>query len=187
MWRGNDGARGGAQQSSEAGSSARHVIASVEAHLGAEVVEMASRTLTEFLQHSRQVLPELDEGEVVLRRRQGDDVVMLSRPHWEAILDSVRLLAEARQVQAQANRGPVTSPPAWLSLPWLALLEPEDRDACIQELASTALAAVESGRLRPLAEALEVWRATALAVWDARRAADRLGYADEAPVPLPRP
>ena len=148
---------------------------------------MPTRTLTEFLQHSGQVLPELEEGEVVLRRRQGDDLVVLSRAHWDAVVASVRLLAEARQPQPRQGPAPSASPTDWLSLPWLALLEPSDRDACIQELATTALAAVESGRLRPLAEALAGWRATALATWDDRRARERLGHAEDAPVPLPRP
>lgn len=146
-----------------------------------------TRTLTEFLQHSGRVLPELEEGEVVLRRRQGDDVVVVSRPHWNAIVASLRLLADVRRAEAQSKANETTPPPAWLGLPWLSLLTPEDQEACVQELTTTALAAVESGKLRPLAEALDSWRATALATWDADRAKAYPGDKDDAPAPLPRP
>jgi len=149
-------------------------------------VAVPTRTLTDFLQHSGQVLTELDEGEVVLRRRQGDDLVVLSRSHWEAVLSSIRLLAEAHRPAPTASSD-ATASRVWLSLPWLALLEPEDRQACIEELTAAALAAVESGRLRTLADILSEWRATALATWDASRLRDRPGYFDDAPVSLPRP
>lgn len=81
----------------------------------------------------------------------------------------------------------VFSPQQAVDLSWLSLLTPADQEACVQELTTTAFAAVESGNLRLLAEALDSWRATALATWDAKRTQAHPGERDDAPIRLPRP
>ncbi len=146
-----------------------------------------TRTLTEFLQHSGEILPEVEHREVVLRRRSGDDLVIVSREHWQALEDSLRVLAEAYHHSRAADRSEAGEEPAWFALPWLSLLRPEDRQACVAELTRAALAALEAGRLPALAETLDQWRATALATWDADRAADSPDSSADAPFPLPRP
>lgn len=72
-------------------------------------------------------------------------------------------------------------------LPWLGLLAPGSRTACLEELRAIAGVAFESGRLGRLVETLRAWEATALATWDEQRNRERLGYDDDAAVGLARP
>lgn len=144
-----------------------------------------TRTLTEFLQHSGTILPEVERGEVVLRRRSGDEIVLIAEQHLRALEASLRVLAEAYRA---GQPGEQQAPPRreWFALPWMSLLHPDDQRACLDELTMTALAAVESGKFAALAETLAQWRATALATWDADRQHDPSYGADE-PLPLERP
>lgn len=144
-----------------------------------------TRTLTEFLQHSGTILPEVERGEVVLRRRSGDAIVLIAQEHLRALETSLRVLAEAYRA-GQPDEQQEQPRREWFALPWMSLLHPDDQRACLDELTTTALAAVESGRLATLAETLAQWRATALATWDADRQRGREYGLDE-PLPLARP
>jgi hypothetical protein len=146
----------------------------------------APPTLTDFLQHSGRVLTGVEEGEVILRRREGDDLVLLSHRHWKALTDSLRALAEA--YDGMAGRGqPANRRRTWFALPWMSLLTEEDQAACVAELSHTAIAAIESGKLDDLSTVLAQWKATALATWDDERRRDRQGQTVDDPRPLPRP
>src|SRR5688572_11594688 len=139
----------------------------------------AERTLTDFLQHSGDILPDVEHGNVLLRRRGGDDLVLVSRRHWQAIGDSLRALAEEQQHDAPTGLR--------FSLPWLSLLPAEEQRACLDELRRTAVPALESGQLSALSDVLTAWRATALAMWDEQRGRERAGYIADEPTLLPRP
>lgn len=145
------------------------------------------RSLTDFLQHSGQILPEIEQGEVVLRRRDGDDLVIVSHKHWEALCSGLLALAEAYCGASTADCAASSDKAKRFALPWLSLLVEEDRSACYRELVLAAIAAIEFGRFEQLDDALEQWRATALATWDEERRKDQAGYWDNAPVPLERP
>ena len=144
---------------------------------------MSERTLTEFLQHSGRVLADVVAGGVVLRRRDGEDLVVTTRGQSEAVGTVLRILASAATGDPRRADAVV---------PWLGFLSPDDRAECLRELAEVASAAVATGRLSRLEETLDDWRATALAAWDERRLRERTdpAYADytrDAPLPLPRP
>lgn len=143
---------------------------------------LADRTLTDFLQHSGDVLPDVERGEVRLRRRGGEDLVLISGRHWDRLGDSIRVLAEDAHLRATS---PSTS--ERFALGWLNLLPPADRSTCIEELRRAALAAVETGRLSDLEDTVEGWRATALAAWDDEQNRLKPGYASDAVQPIPRP
>jgi len=147
----------------------------------------STRTLTDFLQHSGTILPEVEQGGVVLRRRGGDEIVLVSQQHWQALAASLRLLAEAYRDSQLMGRQGSQQKREWFALPWMSLLHEDDRRACIEELTTTALAALESGKLAALAETLEQWRATALATWDDDRKREQSDHFEDAPLPLPRP
>lgn len=148
---------------------------------------VASTTLTEFLQHSGRILPQVDQGEIILRRREGDDLVVLTRRHWKALSDSYLALAEAyRQGRMDAPMRGVSSPTGF-ALPWLSLLAPEDQATCLDELSKATIAALQSGRLADLAFLLAQWRATALATWDDEQRRKRPEAQIDDPWPLPRP
>lgn len=136
------------------------------------------RTLSEFLQHSGRLLPAVEEGELVLRRRGGEDLVLMTASQREAlhILSRAFLSAARDDLKLAAT-----------VLPWLELLPPASRRACLQELRQVAVVALETGRLPRLAEALHAWRATALATWDEQRNRERHGYDEDAPIELEQP
>jgi hypothetical protein len=140
----------------------------------------AERTLSEFLQHSGRVMPEIEEGEVVLRRREGDDLVLMTRRQSEALHTTAQIFF------ALAAGGP---PAVEAIIPWINLLDAADRALFFRELREVGAAALQSGRLSRLAEVLYSWEATALAVWDEKRNRERLGLGDgeETPVDVPRP
>jgi len=139
---------------------------------------VSERTLSEFLQHSGRVLPELAAGEVVLRRRDGEDLVLMTRRHREALTTMLRTFVAAAADDVAAASG---------TLWWLSLLDPEDQRTCLRDLRQTTTVALATGQLEQLADALYGWEATALAVWDERRNRERPGYDEWAPVAVPRP
>lgn len=146
-----------------------------------------AHTLTEFLQHSGRILPEVERGEIVLRRRGGDELVIVAQEHWRALGDTLRALAEARRVQQRGDSEQGEQRTEWFALPWMSLLRADDQRACIDELSGTALAALDTSRLPALAETLARWRATALATWDDDRRRDEAGYGADEPFALSRP
>lgn len=155
---------------------------------------LTERTLTDFLQHSGEVLPEVDRGEVRLRRRGADDVVLVAGRHWDRVVDSIRVVAEEldklRAVLAGVRADELHAVRAAakpFATDWIGLLRPDDRAACIDELERTLLASLASGRLADVEEAVDGWRATALATWDQERNRARPGYAAEDIRSLPRP
>jgi hypothetical protein len=141
-------------------------------------VAVSERTLSEFLQHSGRVLPELAAGEVVLHRRDGEDLVLMTRRQREALNTMLRTFVAAASDDLTA---------ASATLWWLRLLDPEDQQACLRELRQTTIVALATGQIEQLADALHGWEATALAVWDERRSRERGGYDEWDPVVVPRP
>lgn len=143
---------------------------------------ISEHTLTEFLQHSGRLLLDIERGEVVLRRREGEDLVLMTRGQSEALGTLVRALAEVI-VGGSLER-------AVAIFPWLAFLSPQDRAECLRELCGVASAAVASGRLSELEDTLYQWEATGLAAWDEKRLRERGDYEEyvrEDPVPISRP
>jgi hypothetical protein len=139
---------------------------------------MKESTLSELLQHSGRVLSNVEEGEILLRRRDGEDLVLMTRRQSEAL----RTTAEAFFALSTGSSGAVDA-----ILPWLAFLGPTDRAECMRELREVGAVSLQTGQLSRLAETLYAWEASALAAWDERRDRERLGQTIEAPVDLPRP
>lgn len=135
-------------------------------------------TLSEFLQHSGRVLPDLEEGEVVLRRRDGDDLIVMTRRQNEALSNTARAFFALSTGEPHAVE---------TVLPWITFLTPADRDECIRDLRDVGATSIQTGQLGRLAETLYAWRATALATWDEQRQRERVGYTDDEPIDLPRP
>ncbi len=142
------------------------------------VMVAKEHTLSDFLQHSDQILPDLASGEVVLQRRSGEDLVIMTRGQSAALASTLRVFVSLHSRGLQSAES---------VLPWLALLDPRDRDACLRELGEVAVAAVLTGQLRDLQDTLYQWEATALATWDARHAGVAGSQPEDEPVPIPRP
>lgn len=135
-------------------------------------------SLSEFLQHSGRAFPALEEGPILLRRRDGEDLVLMTRGQSDALQVTARAFLALSSGHEDAI-GTV--------LPWIVFLGVADRQDCIQELREVGAAALQTGRLARLAETLYTWEATALAAWDERRNHERLGISDEQPIDVHRP
>jgi len=138
----------------------------------------SERTLSDFLQHSGQVLSDLLQGEVLLHRRDGEDLVLLTKSQRDALQLTLRAFL-------QATRGGTAQVAG--AIPWFGLLSSSDQATCLDELSNVALACLETGRLNQLVEGLYAWRATAIAAWDERQAKLSVGEDREELLPLPRP
>jgi len=138
-------------------------------------------TLTDFLQHSGQVLPKVAEGEVLLHRRDGEDLVLTTFAQMEALQATLRAFMSV--TDGGTDR-------AATAFPWFGFLEPADQLECLRELRHGANATMLTGRLSELEEIIDEWRATGIAAWDVKRLQAR-GEADSynasEPTPLNRP
>jgi hypothetical protein len=134
-------------------------------------------TLSELLQHSGRVLSDVEEGEILRHRRDGEDPVLMTRRQSDALRTTFEAFL-ARSIGSAAAMNPV--------LPWLTYVSPHDRDACIGELREVGAASLQTSLLSRLAETLYAWEARELAAWDERRNRERSGHLSDAPVDLPR-
>jgi len=135
-------------------------------------------TLSEFLQHSGRVMPALEEGEVVLRRREGEDIVLMTRRQSDALRETMLAFFALSTGEPHAVE---------TIFPWLVFLTPIDRDGCIRELREVGAVVLQSGQLSRLAETIYSWEATALAAWDEQRQRERVGWDADNPIDLGRP
>lgn len=120
------------------------------------------RTLSDFLRRSGDVLEDLDDGDVVLRRRDGDDVVLTTVPRDRALRDASRLVAgvlvEALEEPRLRAR---LADAAGRSAPWLDLVDPARRTDLLLRIARALRTWEELDTTKPLERALETARLTA--------------------------
>jgi hypothetical protein len=138
-------------------------------------------TLTDFLQHSGRVLPKVAEGEVLLHRRDGEDLVLTTSSQMHALEATLRAFMSITEGETERVA---------TGFPWFGFLDPADQVECLRELRQGANAAMLTGRLSQLEEIIDEWRATGLAAWHEKRlravgGADK--YDADEPTPLDRP
>jgi hypothetical protein len=80
---------------------------------------ISEHTLSEFLQHSGKVLPALEKGEVVLHRRDGEDLIVMTRGQNDALATTLRVLAGMVRGDGTEHATAV--------LPWFAFLSSQDQ------------------------------------------------------------
>ncbi|HEV2125936.1 MAG TPA: hypothetical protein VGW38_24525 [Chloroflexota bacterium] len=139
---------------------------------------MAERTLSEFLQHPNDIMPDLERGPVVLRRRGADDLVVMTREHNGSLETALRVVSTC-VTQGTAAAG--------TTLPWLAFLDARDQAMCLREIALAAGAAMATGRFDLLRDTVYVWQSTGLAAWDYQNRRGNPVYDVEDPVEVARP
>src|SRR5712691_8882939 len=136
----------------------------------------SERTLSEFLQHSGRLLPEIEQRDLILRRRNGEDVVVSSKRHRDALQTTLALLLRV------ASGGNVAD-----AIPWFGFLSNHDQESCLKEIFEATNGGLSTGQLSVLGDVLSAWQATALANWDDRqRQLSGIEDVDE-PLPLSRP
>lgn len=135
-------------------------------------------TLSDFLRRSGDVLDVLDDGDVVLRRRDGDDVVLTTVPRNRAVRDASRLVAGALVEALHDPRlGDRLADVAGRSAPWLDLVTPPQRTDLLLRIARALLTWDDLGTTGPLERALDTARHSA------RRGAERPGWTRPVAVP----
>lgn len=125
-------------------------------------MSIAEHTFTHMLRNSGEVLAELEHRDVVLRRRDGDDLFLGLRAREESVRDALGILARllvAAGVDPETRERVASSLVA--SLPWTTFLPVDERQEFFTALTATAAACVEVDTFEPLAHLIEGWRATA--------------------------
>lgn len=125
-------------------------------------VSLAMHTLTHMLRNSGEVLAEVEQRDVVLRRRDGEDLFLGLKSREESVRDALGVLA---RILVAASVNPETrqhvAATVAVSLPWTTFLPADERAEFFEALTSTAAACVEIDAFEPLAHLIEGWRATA--------------------------
>ncbi|GAA3377939.1 hypothetical protein GCM10020367_55580 [Streptomyces sannanensis] len=116
-----------------------------------------------FLRGPAKVLPSLDDADVILERRDEENLVLMRAERFEATADSLRVAARALAVLARRDRDLAQELLAQ-ELPWMHWLPAEERAECVRELLADLAAGAETGLLLPFARNLASWRTTA-EVW----------------------
>ncbi|MEY9946393.1 hypothetical protein [Kitasatospora sp. GAS1066B] len=116
-----------------------------------------------FLRGPSQVLPSLDDADVILERRDEENLVLMRVERFEATASGLRIAA--RSLAILAGRQPDLAEEVLAEeLPWLHWLPETERGTCVRELLADLVAGADTGLLLPFARNLASWRATA-EVW----------------------
>lgn len=125
-------------------------------------VSLTEHTFTFMLRNSGDVLAEVEHRDVVLRRRDGEDLFLGLRSREECVREALGALARlllAATVDRDTRERVAGALSA--SLPWTTFLPPSERTEFFDALTSTAAACAEVDNFEPLARLIEGWRATA--------------------------
>ncbi|WP_336087695.1 hypothetical protein [Nocardia sp. SSK8] len=123
---------------------------------------MATRTFpfSTLINKQTSVFPALDDADVILERRDAENLVLMRSERFEAMLKGLGLAARSLAIIAKANRALAEEVFAE-ELPWLTWLPAEARPGCVRELLDHLLAGAETGLLLPFSRALREWQSTA--------------------------
>jgi PHD/YefM family antitoxin component YafN of YafNO toxin-antitoxin module len=116
-----------------------------------------------FLRGPTQVLPSLDDADVILERRDEENLVLMRAERFEATAAGLGIAARSLSVLARRHRDLAEELLAE-ELPWLHWLPETERTQCVRELLADLVAGADTGLLLPFARNLASWRATA-EVW----------------------
>lgn len=123
---------------------------------------MVTRTFpfSTLINKQTSVFPALDDADVILERRDAENLVLMRSERFQAMVDGLALAAKSLAVIARANRSLAEEVFAQ-ELPWLRWLPPGARVECVTELLDHLLAGADTGLLLPFARGLREWKSTA--------------------------
>lgn len=117
---------------------------------------------SDLLRHPHEVLDRLRDGDVVLRRRDGEALVLSSAARnqgsREALALVAHLLGEVARLDAS---GAVLRRALAEQFPWSRFLPEADREAFFGEFVDTARACADVDTLEPLLQMVHEWKETA--------------------------
>jgi hypothetical protein len=120
------------------------------------------RTLSFMLRNSGAVLDEVERRDVILRRRDGEDLYLGLRSRERGIRESLEVLTRVLRA-ALHDKSTHAALAEWLAsdLPWTSFLPPEDREAFLADFVQTSAACVDIDSYEPLVRSIQGWKATA--------------------------
>ncbi|TFD26993.1 hypothetical protein [Cryobacterium cryoconiti] len=122
---------------------------------------MSTATFTDLLRKPKEVLAHIDEGQVRITRRDGDDLVILRGHDLDVLENGVAL--SSRLIRAIGrNKGDVAAALTDL-FAWTGEFTPEELSAYAAEIEQLLYAASELGTFERLLRAQQEWKETALA------------------------
>jgi hypothetical protein len=152
-------------------------------------VPTIERNLTDMLRSSGEVLREAEHQDVVLRRRDGADVMLVDFDREQSLRQS--LASAARMVAGLHDAAPGVLERMASALPdaiaWTQFLPEAERVTFLREFAATAAACVDADVFEPLGRLNNEWRRTAAIYADPELAAVLHEPAEEDLGPVPRP
>ncbi|MEU4225160.1 hypothetical protein AB0F17_12750 [Nonomuraea sp. NPDC026600] len=116
-----------------------------------------------FLRGPSKILPSLDHADVILERRDEENLILMRAERFEAGTASLRIAARALAIVARRNVG-LAEEVLTEELPWVTWLPDAERRECVRELLDHLIAGADTGELLPFGRALTSWRSTAV-VW----------------------
>lgn len=125
-------------------------------------MSLVEHTFTHMLRNSGEVLAEVEHRDIVLRRRDGQDLFLGLRSREESVREALGVLARlllAASVDPDTRRRVASALAA--SLPWTNFLPEDERDEFFEALTSTAATCVDVNTFDPLAHLIDGWRTTA--------------------------
>lgn len=122
---------------------------------------MTTATFTDLLRKPKDVLAHVDEGQVRITRRDGDDLVILRGQDLEALEHGIALSSQLLRAIGR-NKGDTIAALKDL-FAWTAELEAQELAAYAEEIERLVYAASELGAFERLLRAQREWRETAMA------------------------
>jgi hypothetical protein len=123
-------------------------------------MRVTERPFSDLLRRPKDVASDVDDGDVVLRRRDEPDL-WLSRADREAER-SAAFTAVARALRTVAVKSPAALADALAdAFPWVEFLPAAERRSFVEEFSRTVTAAAELSNSAPLTQLVREWRATA--------------------------
>jgi hypothetical protein len=132
----------------------------------------AEATLTDFLRDPKGVVDRLEHVDVVLHRRNAEDLRLSLESRTEAVADGVRFLA---RMLSMALTDPAVRDRLHASaeaIPWVSFLPVQQRQQFLAEFFRIAEAGAELGVMTPIAQLMREWQATAAIYADPELAAE---------------
>lgn len=143
---------------------------------------------TQLLREPGEVVGHLEEGDVLIRRRDGSDLVVSLAERGEERREALRmlshLLARLTDVKGGAK---IVADAIVREFPWVRFLPQEDSRQFVDEFVRTADACAEIDMVEPLVRLVREWKSTA-SVWADPELAQRLqepAVGDGEVVPVP--
>lgn len=115
---------------------------------------------SDLIRRQTSVFPALDDTDVILQRRDGEDLVLSRAERWNAMESALHLLARSMRLVAGTNRDLAEDVFAE-ELPWLVWLPPEARAEAVSEILDQLMAGADTGQFMPFARSLREWKSTA--------------------------